>query len=70
MDIWTAAIFLRCALCTVHCYNLPWISAGPGCEVACCLPHLSIAAFQTGLMTLLVASLAFVLLYTEEGRVR
>lgn len=43
-----------------HCYNLPWASASPGCEVACCLPHLLIAAFQKGLMTLLVASLAFV----------
>lgn len=51
---------LRCALCTVHCYNLPWISASPDCEVSCCLPHLSIAAFQTGLMAFLVASLAFV----------
>lgn len=54
-----------------HCCNLPWASASPGCEVACCFPHLLIAAFQKGLMALLVASLAFVFcLYTEEWIVR
>lgn len=64
-------LFLKSTSHAAPCYNPPWISADPSCEVAHCLLHLSIAAFQMGLMTLLMVTLAFVFLfYTDKGRVR